>query len=730
MAPSEAIKSKRLLVVAPEPFYEDRGTPIALRAVLEAATASGFSVDLLTYPLGESPAITGVRYIRVANLLKFRSVPIGFSWKKVWLDVFLFFALRRLLRQQRYECVQALEEAGFLAVFAAMGTGHAVLYDMQSSLPEQLSQLPVFRNPLVKPLLQACERWLIRKADFTVSSAGLEAKVRKGMPNARIRDWKYPSSFVPPSIEDVASLRAQLNIAKTDRVVLYSGSFADYQGLPLLIDAMPDIAAAVPNAVLVLVGALTEDEQRARKALSLILPDHRYRIIRRLPKHQVASYLSLADILVSPRKEDSSNLPLKILEYLAAGKPIVATATHAHRATLTQELAVLVQPEAKALAKAVISLLSDTRKTEALKEASTRYARNQLGMLHFSRFAAALYEDAQLARRRMRLGLTEEALSVPAIERASIVIPAKNTGPFIRRVIDSVRAQQTQLKELEVIVVDDGSADDTAGIARQASARVISRAAGKCGNPAAARNAGAAAATGGVLVFLDADCVPAPGWLAALLRAHEDGAVCVGGSLALPLGLPISARWDYYCGWYHMHERRAAGRVSQHPPCNLSIVRSAFTATSGFNESPSICYSHEELSWQSQFQKTGGVICFEPKAMAYHYNRPGLANLLKRNYRWAYSAIESKHGAGITRFAWAYNHPLLLSVLSLLMSPLSSIYITACWLRAGIIEPLVAFPVIFLTRLVYGFGACFGGLAWLKRRRSKPSGVALGTELV
>ncbi len=148
--------------------------------------------------------------------------------------------------------------------------------------------------------------------------------------------------------------------------------------------------------------------------------------------------------------------------------------------------------------------------------------------------------------------------------RVSVIIPAHNEAEFIPRVIRAVLAQPPAEAELEVIVVDDGSTDGTPQAARAAGARVLELA-GTGGNPAAARNRGAAAAGGDPLIFLDADCIPGEGWLAAILAAHERGATVVGGALDLPPGLPATARCDYYCGWYLVHSRRPAGPVPHHP---------------------------------------------------------------------------------------------------------------------------------------------------------------------
>lgn len=81
--------SNRVLLVAPQPFYQDRGTPIALRHVLEALSELGYEVDLLCFPLGRPVDLAGVCHQPVSNPLRFTSIPIGFSFKKLFLDVIL-----------------------------------------------------------------------------------------------------------------------------------------------------------------------------------------------------------------------------------------------------------------------------------------------------------------------------------------------------------------------------------------------------------------------------------------------------------------------------------------------------------------------------------------------------------------------------------------------------------------------------------------------------------------
>ena len=91
-------------------------------------------------------------------------------------------------------------------------------------------------------------------------------------------------------------------------------------------------------------------------------------------------------------------------------------------------------------------------------------------------------------------------------------------------------------------------------------------------------------------------------------------------------------------------------------------------------------------------RRAGGRIVFDPRAIVYHYNRPGFANLLRRNYRWGFSAIESKAPTRAARQAWVYRHPGLLVACSLPLALGSTVYIVGCWLKARAIEPLVMLP--------------------------------------
>lgn len=380
----------RILVAAPQPFYEDRGTPIALRQVLEALSQLGYAADVVTYPVGESVAILGVRYFRLSNPLGIRRVPIGFSLRKLFFDAQMIRALDARLRAERYHCIHAVEEAAFPAVVLGHRYGVPVIYDMQSSLPEQLAARVFFRTAPVRRRLLLCEQWLLRHADLVVCSTGLEDHVRRAAPQVRLWDWRFTG--ITPSVQphDVLRLRQSLGIAPATQVVLYSGNFEWYQGLPELLAAIPLVRAEVPDVAFVLVGARGAERAELLRRIGSDVPPDALRLVERQPRELLACFLAMADVLVSPRIT-GANLPLKVFDYLAVGRPIIATDIPTHRALLDEERALLVAPDARSLARGIAAVLHDPARGRRLGDAARAYAEQHLGWTSFVRVVDEIY---------------------------------------------------------------------------------------------------------------------------------------------------------------------------------------------------------------------------------------------------------------------------------------------------------------------------------------------------
>lgn len=361
-----------------------------MRQLLQALSQLAYEVDLLTFPVGQTIEIPGVRYVRCSNPFRVRRVPIGLSIAKILLDVPLIAELSRRLASGLYGYVHAVEEAAFPAVALGRRFQVPVIYDMQSSLPEQLARHLLFRNRMAQTGLRSMEGWLLRRADSVVSSAGLAARVRSAVPHARVREWQYAGTLPQAVAEDVKALRADLGIAPGRPIVLYSGTFEPYQGLPELLAAIPLIQAEVADVTFVLVGA----EEKGGTAIGSrhveLIRSGALRIVKRQPRERIPSFLALADVAVSPRAF-GDNLPLKVFDYLMSGRPIVATDIPAHRSVLDEERALLTGTSAPALARGVVRLLQDRPLAARLGAAGRLYAEERFGWFTFVRSVGELY---------------------------------------------------------------------------------------------------------------------------------------------------------------------------------------------------------------------------------------------------------------------------------------------------------------------------------------------------
>src|SRR5262249_45208867 len=106
----------RILMIAPEPFLETRGTPFSVYNRIKALVVMGYEIDLVTYAMGNQVVLPGLRIYRAPALPFIHNVKIGLSLAKVPLDLLLFLTALVRMCQYRYRYIHTHEEAG------AMGT--------------------------------------------------------------------------------------------------------------------------------------------------------------------------------------------------------------------------------------------------------------------------------------------------------------------------------------------------------------------------------------------------------------------------------------------------------------------------------------------------------------------------------------------------------------------------------------------------------------------------------
>jgi glycosyltransferase involved in cell wall biosynthesis len=378
----------RILFLAPQPFFEVRGTPLAVLHFVGALGALGHEVDLLTFPQGEPAPVDGVRHLRSLPLPVGR-VRAGASLAKMTLDVpFVAEAVLRLA-SGRYDVVHAVEEAAHLIAPFARLLRVPLVMDIDSSIPDQLRYSGFATRGPILGLAEALERHALRHAAAVVTvctslTEGVKARVDEA-PVFQIEDPPLTDRADLPAGEELGPLRRELGLSDLP-VVLYSGNFEPYQGVEMLVDASPLVA----GTQLLFMGGEPDEIERLRARARALGTEDRCVFSGKRPPSQLPELLATADLLISPRTK-GENTPFKVFTYLASGKPLVATRIASHTQLLSEETAFLVEPTAQGLAGGIRAALDRPEEARARAERGHALIRREYSARRHREKVAAAY---------------------------------------------------------------------------------------------------------------------------------------------------------------------------------------------------------------------------------------------------------------------------------------------------------------------------------------------------
>ena len=256
-----------------------------------------------------------------------------------------------------------------------------------------------------------------------------------------------------------------------------------------------------------------------------------------------------------------------------------------------------------------------------------------------------------------------------------MIIPARDAAAVLPATLGA-------LDGADVVVVDNASRDDTAAVARAHGARVVVE---PRPSRALARNAGAKATDADLLAFLDADCVPSPGWLDALLAA---GAPLAAGPVRWRTSASPGAVERFDAAW------RQGGPATR--TGNLAVRRELFERLGGFD--PSYPKAGEDVDF---CRRAGTSVTAVPEAVVTHAAERSLKGLLARGFRHGYAnqQLRARFGAEAGRAYWRHPRPLVAGDWALR--------------RFGIDDE----TLLTVARLDYG--ARMAGSAWAGLRRAR-----------
>lgn len=370
------LQGKRVLFLAPHPFYQERGTPIAVDLLLKHFTEEGLLVDLVTFHEGEDRSYEGpgsVTFHRISRPPGCQGIQPGFSLKKLLSDVVLYQKASRLLKTNTYDMIHAVEEAAFLARHLSKRHRIPYIFDMDSSMSRQMLDKFALIKPL-GPLMRWLEHRALRDATAVAAVCDDLAEIARSAGATSVfllRDV--------PMIGETESVSEDLRkeCGFTGLMILYVGNLESYQGIDLLLDSFAEMKGKVDASLVIVGGTQSHIDHYQDKARELKIHANTY-FTGPKPLDQLGGLLSQADLLVSPRSQ-GTNTPMKLYSYMASGTAIVATDRLTHTQVLTPRTAALCAPTPTAYGEMLLTLLQDPERrsalaASALQDVSTTYS--------------------------------------------------------------------------------------------------------------------------------------------------------------------------------------------------------------------------------------------------------------------------------------------------------------------------------------------------------------------
>lgn len=388
---SSFVAGKRILMIAPQPFFQWRGSPIRIYFNIIALTELGFRVDLLTLPIGENVDVPGAQIHRISNPLRIPNIPIGPSLTKALFDLILLFKGLRMGRRRRYAVVHGIEDAGIIALIIGRALGSAVVFEKHSDPASYKNGM--LRN-VILCIYRGIEKLTIRGADVVIGTGkGLVEQVKQMHNKAVVHHiFDLPSSQAVASQQESALIRKRCKASKEDIVITYVGSFASYQGIDLIFKAIPKVVGRHSNAKFIIVGGNEAEIAQRKQWLQGQGIKNAVTFLGRIDPNDIPHVLHASDILLSSRIT-GVNTPLKVLDYLKSGRPIIATDVPANRFILNEQTAEFVAPESDDLASGITRLINNSQQRSQLGERGFALFQEKFSFDEFKRRLQCCYEQ-------------------------------------------------------------------------------------------------------------------------------------------------------------------------------------------------------------------------------------------------------------------------------------------------------------------------------------------------
>jgi glycosyltransferase involved in cell wall biosynthesis len=349
----------KILMLAPTPYFADRGCHVRIYEEARALRSQGHDVRIVTYHLGRD--MPGIPTIRIPRIPWYSRLEAGPSWHKLYLDLLLFFKAAMLIPDFRPQLIHAhLHEGALIGFFLKRLSGLPLVLDYQGSLTGECIDHGFFgAASRMAGIFRGIERMINGFADRIITSSGAGSA-------ELVNSWGVQPQRVTPLIDAVdtgifcpgpqQAGRDALGIPPDTFVVAYLGILSRYQGTDLLLDCIEQLKDDGTKICFLIMGFPEERYRTQAEARGL---SEMTRFTGKVEYADAPLMLSAADIAVTP-KLSPTEANGKIFNYMACGLPVVAFDTPVNREVLGDTGIYASYGDARDLAAKIAALAADS----------------------------------------------------------------------------------------------------------------------------------------------------------------------------------------------------------------------------------------------------------------------------------------------------------------------------------------------------------------------------------
>jgi glycosyltransferase involved in cell wall biosynthesis len=375
----------QIAMVVASPFPANHGTPAGIREAAEAIAQKGHGVHIVTYHFGRGQAPQGVRIVRIPNLGFGRKIVVGPTWQKPFLDLLMVLTLCRVIRREGIDLIHAHNyEGALIGYLAKLLTRRRLIYNAVNTMSDELPAYNFLKPQwLATWLARRLDQYVPRLADRVIAISEELGQFLRGRGVSSDHLHVIPLGVDGSAFQDIAegqpqALRARHGI--DDRpLVMYTGILDRFQRIDYLLQGMRIVVDRLPEARLLLVAnvATAEDLQECRRMITALDLERHVDIVMHRSFTEIPLFLAAADVTVVPRPQ-CPGFPVKLLNYMAAGKPIVVFAGSAKGLQHLHSALLVPDHDWQALGYGMLSLLQDPAFAQTLGHNARRWANEHL----------------------------------------------------------------------------------------------------------------------------------------------------------------------------------------------------------------------------------------------------------------------------------------------------------------------------------------------------------------